>query len=118
MGMCPKLYASGGSSITEVIERLVIDSPSGRPIVLKLGYWQVIEKPVLDFDDEMDPLSRQNFKDIDLAGGLQMTHEQRGVLNFLQDEHLQEMFKLIHRLWNEIGNRITESTEFQELQAL
>ena len=109
MGMCSKLYATSGSSITEVIERLGLDSPSGRPTVLKLGYWQVIDKPVRAFEDAMDPLCRQNFKDIDLAGDVQMTHEQRSVLNFLQDGHLGAMYSVIHKLWNEKGKEATGS---------
>ena len=117
MGMCSKLYATSGSSITEVIERLGLDTPSGRPTVLKLGYWKVADKPVRAFDDEMDTLCRQNFKDIDLAGGLQMTHEQRGVLNFLQDDHLLQMYNVIKRLWNESGNRNTGSKVCRKLLA-
>ena len=111
MALCDEFIGTAGSTVTFLVRALNrrYAKPFGKDIII--GKWHVPDRPTMRFRQDCQNIVDKLGDRLKENVGVNITHAQANVLDFLSDHHLQEMHEVLtkHLLENNgtmIGSRL------------
>ena len=111
MALCDEFIGTAGSTVTYFVRAL--NKRYSTPFLHEeiIGTWHVPEKPTYNFRNDLRGLVEKSSHRLKENIGVNISHEQANVLDFLSDHHLEEMHEVLtaHLLTNDgemIGSKL------------